>query len=75
MLERYPQSHLTMFGGMRRFSLTATPRRRRLSGWRRDPPPTRYAPPMETWQAIDSVRVVRRFRDDPIEPELLARIL
>jgi nitroreductase len=30
---------------------------------------------METWTAIDSLRVVRRFSDRPIEPEQLRRIL
>ena len=30
---------------------------------------------METWQAINSVRVVRRFSDRPIDPEHLDRIL
>ncbi|MFI5255340.1 MAG: DUF2255 family protein [Candidatus Limnocylindrales bacterium] len=30
---------------------------------------------METWRAIDSVRVVRRFADRPLEPAHLARIL
>jgi nitroreductase len=30
---------------------------------------------VETWQAIDSVRVVREFSDEPIEPEHLERIL
>lgn len=30
---------------------------------------------METWQAINSVRVVRRFTNQPLEPEHLDRIL
>lgn len=30
---------------------------------------------MDTWQAINSVRVVRRFTDEPIAPEHLERIL
>ena len=30
---------------------------------------------METWQAINSVRVVRRFTDEPVAPEHLDRIL
>ncbi len=30
---------------------------------------------METWQAIDTVRVVRKFSDEPIAPEHLERIL
>ena len=30
---------------------------------------------METWQAIDSIRVVREFADRPIEPDKLERIL
>ncbi len=31
--------------------------------------------PVETWQAINSVRVVRKFRDEPIEEAHLERIL
>jgi nitroreductase len=30
---------------------------------------------MDTWQAINSVRVVRRFTDEPVTPEHLDRIL
>lgn len=30
---------------------------------------------MDTWQAINSVRVVRRFTDEPVAPEHLDRIL
>lgn len=30
---------------------------------------------MDTWQAINSVRVVRRFTDEPVAPEHLERIL
>ena len=30
---------------------------------------------VDTWQAINTVRVVRRFSDEPIAPEHLARIL
>ncbi len=30
---------------------------------------------MDTWQAIDTLRVVRHFADRPIEPERLGRIL
>jgi len=30
---------------------------------------------METWEAIDSVRVIRKFQDRPLEPEHLERIL
>jgi nitroreductase len=30
---------------------------------------------METWQAINSIRVVRTFTDQPLEPEHLERIL
>ena len=30
---------------------------------------------METWQAVNSVRVVREFADRPLEPEHLERIL
>ena len=30
---------------------------------------------MDTWQAINSVRVVRRFTDEPVAPEPLERIL
>ena len=31
--------------------------------------------PMDTWHAINSVRVVRRFTDEPVAPEHLERIL
>ncbi len=31
--------------------------------------------PMETWQAINTVRVVRKFSEEPIAPEHLERIL
>ncbi len=30
---------------------------------------------MDTWQAIDNIRVIRKFTDRPIEPEHMARIL
>ena len=30
---------------------------------------------METWQAINTIRVVRKFTDEPLKPEHLRRIL
>src|SRR5687768_3388617 len=35
----------------------------------------RYRGPMDTWHAINSVRVVREFTDGPVTPEHLERIL